>query len=173
MQAPTDNLYKFIAISGLICFLYFQYDFDRKAESLLKQVDDYNMQSAILEASIENSKVLLSNIEARNTMRFGSDSSLEEKIEAYDRFLSFQEKFNEKKIEIAKLDETEKIIDRLMKELKSMSESYPIFSGLSSGLFGLGLFLWYQKTQKHLDRKDRNNDREYKPERFTIKRRKS
>jgi hypothetical protein len=171
MQAPTDNLYKFVAISGLISFLYFQYDFDKRKENLLRQIDDYNMQAAVLLATIENHTATFDAMVARSKLVVSDPPKLEELLAAYDKNDALTEKFNEKRVDLAKLTEADKVIARSRAQLISLGERYPLFSGISFGLFGLGLCLWYQRTQKHLDRKDRQGDGCSSPARFKVRRR--
>ena len=159
MQAPTDNLYKFLAIAGMLCFIYFFFDYNKRSDELEAKVDVLTMQQAEFLATVES----LTEWADQTTKNIKSDltgsPTMEELKEAQAKLVKsrdeVQNKFKELKVVNAKLNKGIDIVSGTMEKLKNMTFWYNIFMAISLAVASLGVHLWYTRTQKYLDLKDK------------------
>lgn len=155
MQAPTDNLYKFLAISGLICFLFFYFDYAQRHDALQVRKDEWFLKAAEMEAVLAASSKVLETMEKRQAS-LSSKVRTEAQIEAsYSEAARYQERFLEKTLSVDTLKDTKLLIERTEKDLSILKERYDLYKIFSFVLFAVGLVLWYLLTQRHIDRKDK------------------
>ncbi|CAZ96801.1 hypothetical protein [Zobellia galactanivorans] len=55
---PTDNLYKFLSIFGLILFVFGTYLYNTKPNEIYLKVDDYNVKNQILKTNTEKDSII-------------------------------------------------------------------------------------------------------------------
>lgn len=159
MQAPTDNLYKFLAIAGMLCFIYFFFDFNKRSDELEAKVDVLTMQQAEFLATLDglaewaeqSTKNIKTDLPESPTMQElkGAQAKL---VKSRD---DIQSKFRELKVVNAKLNKSIDIVSGTMQKLSDIAFWYNIFMGASLALAALGVHLWYFRTQKYLDLKDK------------------
>lgn len=155
MQAPTDNLYKFLAISGLICFLFFYFDYAQRHDALQIRKDDWMLKAAEMKAVMAASSEVLATMEKRQKA-LSSKNRTEAQIDAdFAEGARFQEKFLEKTLAVDTSEQTRELIVRTENELSLLKNKYDLYKAFSIILFTIGLVLWYWKTQRHIDRKER------------------
>jgi hypothetical protein len=154
MQAPTDNLYKFLSISGLICLLFFIFDANNRSEALGEKINGWRMEQAILEVQVGTLK---SDVE-------GFDASLESAAkngidkELLKEFRSGwdinNQKLGEIKITRAKIKLNSELAQEGLGRLHRIWWQYGFLGSASFVLFVLGMCLWYFKTQRYIDLKE-------------------
>lgn len=155
MQAPTDNIYKFLAISGLICFLFFYFDYEQRKDALQVRKDDWMLKAAEMKAVMAASSKVLAAMEKRQEA-LSSEKRTAAQIDAdYLDIIRFQEKFLEKTLAIDTSEQTRALISRTDSELTLLKNKYDLYKVISIILFGVGLILWFWRTQRHIDRKER------------------
>ncbi|PBP44226.1 hypothetical protein CCL13_17120 [Pseudomonas syringae] len=155
VQAPTDNLYKFLAISGLICMLFFYFDYNRRKEQLQNKKDEWIVSALELNSAIDASSREFKALEMR-FQKFGSQAKTAEELKAeFDRAATFQQEFNKLGIKVEPTSYKLQIVQRLEKELAALKSQYTSYSAWSLGIFLIGIVLWYYQTQRHLDAKER------------------
>ena len=159
MQAPTDNLYKFLAIAGMLCFIYFFFDFNKRSDDLEGRLDVLTMQQAEFLATVDaltewadqSTKNITTDLIAQPT-----DQELKEAhaklVKARDEV---QEKFRELKVVNAKLNKSIDVASETMKKLNNMAVLYNIYKVASLMVAIFGVYLWYFRTQKYLDLKEK------------------
>lgn len=153
MQAPTDNLYKFLAISGLVAFLYFQYELQRRTDDISLRIYAAQEQSAVLKAEAENTESVIARISARiEYLREIKD--VEKTLEYMDAIARYQDEFLKRNVDLARAEVAIAIIQDLNRRMSDYYEKARYMSSAASGLFGLGLWLWYRKTQRYLNEKE-------------------
>lgn len=155
MQAPTDNLYKFMAIAGLICSLFFYFDYNKRYDALNDGVNLIRMDVAVVKAKIEAYRGRQSyiqqriaeaeknnfNLEAYNGIR----KAWEDNLPGFDELILLQAKSTQN-IEIIKESEA---------ELRKLFQIYCWLGLASILLFLYGMWLWYFRTQKYIDLKEK------------------
>ena len=154
MQAPTDNLYKFISISGLVCFIFFNFDMTKKTEALSSKVEVWRLENSVLTAQNKNLEKDIDrfSVTLANAKKNGVDSDYVKELD--QTWESQHARLAEINITKAKLDLTADLIREGLEEVKRIYMLYRFLGSLSFGLFTLGLFLWYRKTQRYLDIKE-------------------
>jgi hypothetical protein len=177
-KLPTDNLYKFIAIGGLILILIgigFTYTYMYNVEKLqIEQLNRIHNESidfgplTAKEASLERKMNFLDKI-ARNKFDIKSitfpDSTLSPKL--FDDFKTLKYEYEslivEKEAVKKEIDANKENLDFKMKGIQleqgrilKDSIKYYVLSFFGFILFVAGLLLWYYKTQRVIDKKLRN-----------------
>lgn len=171
---PTDNLYKFISISGMILFLVSLFYPTYLGNKLNNDIAIYNGE--IKKLSIENKKSKSKLDEIKDEIRVldekgnfrGSitndtmivrtkvivgDESLVLQSKKIDQLVSQWEEIN-RQIELKSIDINVKFeqIKNNRKDLDDLDEASSIFGPISILITLLGFLLWYNKTQKYQDR---------------------
>ncbi|MBK5517046.1 hypothetical protein [Pseudomonas sp. TH10] len=159
MQAPTDNLYKFLAIAGMLCFIYFFFDFNKRSDDLEGRLDVLTMQQAEFLATVDALTEWADQSTKNITADLMAKPTAQELKEAHDKLVKardeVQEKFRELKVVNAKLNKSIDIASETMKKLNNMAVLYNIYK-ISSLLVAIfGVYLWYFRTQKYLDLKEK------------------
>lgn len=155
MQAPTDNLYKFLAISGLICILFFYFDYNQRKEQVQNKKDEWMVSALELNSAMEASSRELKALEMRYD-KFGTQAKTADEQKAeFDRAAAFQQEFNKLGIKVEPATYKLQIVRRLEGELATLRSRYIIYSVISLITFLFGIILWYYRTQRHLDAKER------------------
>lgn len=159
MQAPTDNLYKFMAISGLLCFVFFFFDLNRRLDELNATLDTWAMQQAEFSAQREAVNDSVEYMAGKARVLKEEKPSRKQKEAMLKELGSFQDelqvKFESQKIINAKLNKGIELAKNKLEDIKHISKLYNCLKIFSLVVAGLGIFLWYIKTQKYLDIKDR------------------
>ncbi|AUO23203.1 hypothetical protein [Pseudomonas sp. NC02] len=156
MQAPTDNLYKFMAIAGLICFLFFYFDYSKRYVLLNESINSARMDTAVISAKIEAYRGKQSYVQQRIKEAERDNLSLEvytsirksweDNLPGLDELVLLQAK-NVQSVEIIKESRAE--LDWLFRIYLGL--------GMTSLLLCLyGMYLWYFRTQRFLDLKEKN-----------------
>ena len=159
MQPPTDNLYKFMAISGLICFVFFFFDFNKRLDELNSSVEVLEMQQVEFQArrdaisnSVEYFSKKISNLKGEELSQEDAVSTLK----AIDAFQDdMQSKYESLVIVNAKLNKAIDQAAKKLEDIKALSKFYDFLKFVSLLVAAFGVVLWYFKTQKHQDKKDR------------------
>ncbi|WP_342622668.1 hypothetical protein [Pseudomonas alkylphenolica] len=159
MQAPTDNLYKFLAIAGMLCFIYFFFDFNKRSDELEGKLDALSMQQAeflaTVDALTEWATVSSSNIKSD----FMDNPTIEEGEQALKKLTKSRDeialKFRELTVVNAKLNKSIDIAKDTFDRLKDMSIQYRFYQSVSLFIATIGVWFWYFRTQKYLDLKEK------------------
>ncbi|MBA6058119.1 hypothetical protein [Pseudomonas juntendi] len=159
MQAPTDNLYKFLAIAGMLCFIYFFFDYNKRADALDARIDALTMQQAEFLATVE----ALTEWAEEHTKSVKSDffdnPSEQSAKDAFAKLSKARDevsaKFRELKVVNAKLNKSIDIVKETFDKLKRLSFLYDIYQFASLFVAFLGVYLWYYRTQQYLDLKEK------------------
>lgn len=154
MQAPTDNLYKFLAISGLICLLFFYFDYGQRKESFQNKKDEWLLSALELNSTMEASSRELKVMEQRFETFGSSVNTVEERKKEWDAAAKFLVDFNKVGVKVEPAGYRLQIVHRIDSELKDLYKKYIACSVVSFLVFIIGLILWYFKTQRYLDIKE-------------------
>jgi len=155
MQAPTDNLYKFLAISGLICLLFFYFDYNQRKESFQNKKDEWLLSALELNSTMDASSSELNTLEQRFEAFGSTNMTVEERKKEWDRAAKFLIDFNKIGVKVEPTQYRLKIVERIDSELKDLYKKYVAYSVVSFLVFIAGLVLWYFKSQRHLDAKEK------------------
>lgn len=144
---PTDNLYKFISISGLVLLISITSLFIFYMSSLDKKYYDYNSNNELIEKdSVILNKLFLSiNRDTTNYL-----TEIEKQIRIADFELKYNEKQNENNIRMREY------------QFYYNNKFYIVLSFIILVSFSLfiivyGFYLWYKKLQNYLDIKVRDD----------------
>lgn len=159
MQAPTDNLYKFLAISGLVCSLFFYFDYAKRKDELLVQQNAQRMATAVLQVKIDAAKEKQKNLSRNMVSVLGRDHTSEEALELKAQWERDQPELNELFLLHGKWNASNDLLHESKERLEDIWVAYTKLGTSSFVLFVVGLCLWYFKTQRYLDMKEVPGDR--------------
>ena len=161
MQAPTDNLYKFLAIAGMLCFVFFFFDLNKRADDLDSKIDTLSMQQAEFLATLEGLTESAERITKGVDVLLAGKPSAKDLKSAEDKLVvlseKVQDKFGELKIVNAKLNKSIDLAKEYLDKLKRLESLYAILQFVSLVVAIVGVSLWYFRTQKYLDLKDKQS----------------
>lgn len=155
IQAPTDNLYKFLAIFGLLVLGFSVYVPLEKYVELGREVAKWS--AAWKPFSV---RARLGSDDAREQLRCAieiRDGKAKRERLKYCRELEanaahFEKESRARQVELAELEAAKIVLERL-------AEQYMLYRniGIALGVTGLlmssgGFWLWYRRVQKQLDR---------------------
>lgn len=154
MQAPTDNLYKFMAIAGLACLLFVVFDYNKRTDAINDALNELTVTLAVLNAQLD--------IDDRNGRRWEQKIDLHENEtieskygkETLNEWLAYRQKSDESKLSAVKQRELANVVAGTYAKLRVLAVAYWFFGVGSLILFLLGVTLWYVKTQRYLDLKE-------------------
>jgi site-specific recombinase XerC len=153
MQAPTDNLYKFIAISGLICLIFLNYDFGKRKDELSNEINklrfelvDSNGQILAYEKRLDVLTKIMEKARASKQAKAirVAENVLEDHLARFGDIIVAKEK----------RELSADILREKYEELENYRLIYAILSGLSGLAVYRGFYLWYVRTQKYMDLKE-------------------
>lgn len=155
MQAPTDNLYKFMAIAGLICSLFFYFDYNKRYDLLNGAINLQRMENVVISSKIEAYRDKQSRVTQRAKEVREYNPTLEMLEVVRKEFEANQPDLNELSLLQAKSELNIKFIKESKDQLDELFRGY-IFLGVASLMLCLfGMSLWYFRTQKYLDLKEK------------------
>lgn len=172
---PTDNLYKFIALTGVVLFListfYPDYQEDKIKEDIIifnGEVQKLNLESSNekrklkyikekvekleKEADCDCSSIINDVVIQRTRVLDGPKELLElsnQIDELVEEYLEINKDLELKAIDISVAREKIDFKENNLLELRELSDS---LNSVSLFLTVIGFLLWYNKTQKHQDR---------------------
>lgn len=150
ISPPTDSLYKFLSITGLVILLWGatfpwqkSYEYRLEEANLLALVTNLGNKQEYLEErfdSLEKSKINIENNKTKNNEK---------------SILKIEREQNEIQVEIIDIENKINTKVATMKVLKEALDTYQIIGWLSVGigflLTVLGFYYWYVKVQRHID----------------------
>ena len=161
MQPPTDNLYKFMAISGLMCFVFFFFDFNKRLDDLNSTVEMLEMQQVEFHARKDALSDSVEYFTKKISILKEQILSQEDAISTVKAIDAFQDDLQGKNEALTVVNaKLNKAIDQAAKKLediKALSVLYSFLEFISLAVAALGVVLWYFMTQKHQDKKDRGS----------------
>ncbi|KXZ36279.1 hypothetical protein A0H77_13355 [Vibrio alginolyticus] len=160
---PTDNLYKFLALSGVLLFCFGQYFVHSQISDLEEKSNKMQLSSVELEIKLE---WLIDEI---NTLQEIQDNTIaEQKGELKDEpskmlitysiqeYKALSETLNDKrlesKLETARLKHSAKYVAKLLDSVTRYNNILWVWSAVSLMLAIYGFTMWYLKVQKPLDK---------------------
>jgi len=172
---PTDNLYKFIALTGVFLFVISIFYPEYELRKIRDEIIQFNGEVILLNYEKENAKLKLEQIESEikrldekmgnNSVSFISDSlivrtrvidgpdeivNLSNRIDILlNEWTDLNQELDRKKIEIGTKSE---LIDSKTEDLSEINEVIPDFVGISFAIALLGFIFWYNLTQRHQDK---------------------
>jgi len=157
LTPPTDSLYKFIAISGLVAIGFsVAYPWNKHIE--------YELKVAEVQAEIDKSQLKVDQLKDL----FDSLREQESKLPTRDRDQLDMLKEKEKNV-VSQMREAQLPVDERRRALRNLNEALRSYylMGLVSLITGAllattGFWLWYLRVQRFVDSKMRN-DAENKP----------
>lgn len=155
MQAPTDNLYKFMAIAGLICSIFFYFDYNKRYDSFMETINIRRMEATEIAAKLEIIKKKQDRLDEKTAKAQKNDSDIETWKEIRNGWEANQPLFDEIDMLQAKSGQNIEFIKESRDELSSLLKLYRKLGFASMFLCVVGMFMWYTKTQKFLDIKER------------------
>ena len=161
MQPPTDNLYKFMAISGLMCFVFFFFDFNKRLDELNSTVEMLEMQQvefhARKDALSDSVEYFTKKISILKEEKLSQEDAVST-VKAIDAFQDDLQGKNEALTVVnAKLNKAIDQAAKKLEDIKALSVLYSFLEFISLAVAALGVVLWYFMTQKHQDKKDRGS----------------
>ena len=161
MQPPTDNLYKFMAISGLMCFVFFFFDFNKRLDDLNSTVEMLEMQQVEFHARKDALSDSVEYFTKKISILKEETLSQEDAVSTVKAIDAFQDDLQGKNEALTVVNaKLNKAIDQAAKKLediKALSVLYSFLEFISLAVAALGVVLWYFMTQKHQDKKDRGS----------------
>lgn len=158
MQAPTDNLYKFLSIIGMLCFVFFFFDLNKRSDDLESRIDTLTIQQAEFLAALEVVKVDSERLSKVIADLNSGTPTIKELVDAFPLLLStrdkIQSRLDESKVVSAKLNANVGLVRGYFEKLKRLTNIYAWLQCISLLVSFIGAFLWYYKTQRYLDLKD-------------------
>lgn len=165
--APTDSLYKFMAISGVIIFLVAPFALNQLASDksdqmrlTLKEANEFMQKLAPIAQQVGLEENLITDVKIKRANK--QLTALDQK--QLDLELSQAKRLNEiAKIELdgdallrAQIIIDQKRADEMFQRERWYKIVIPIIGGLGAGLATLGFSLWYDRLQKYIDAEIRN-----------------
>jgi hypothetical protein len=149
---PTDSLYKFMAIFGLVALIW-------GASFPSQQEGDYRVKESELRASLPTLAMEAEALDLRHKeLRLQQQKELERtanRPEPSKRWLELENQKLQLHVQLLKSSETLAVAQAKVVVLQEQKDKYGLFGrwAIGSGLFlaVLGFLLWYLKIQKHLD----------------------
>lgn len=163
MQAPTDNLYKFIAISALICFLYFNFDLNKRSEELQSKAEQHAMEVAELQFRVDTYMKKQNKLSESLKLINPQDALSGEEKKTIEEWHAHSAKLDDIQLANIKLNKSVEFLNKTAESLDKLSDRYYINSIASIFFFWVGMYLWYHKTQKYIDQKEAAINVERKP----------
>jgi len=162
---PTDNLYKFIAIAGMLLMafsaLYPLYYIDSKQEQLLKWDTEEKMKTLDLTTASENipdltAEASLLNAKAKDLLKEGKiDEAAQDALQAHTLYqrntAQLRDSSNAMQKQILEYGLQAKFLDIATRDVKTLF--YFCIAGMFVGLAMtlIGFDLWYYKVQRYQD----------------------
>jgi hypothetical protein len=140
-KPPTDNLYKFLALSGVLLVIFTLYLPFSMMNELRLMIDLLQPEASSLEAKVDFWNEDKEILEARQSI--ASDEEKED-LEQRKRILETRIAFANAKMEA---------INRLGKQMMVYEKYIKVFAVFGWCLVFLGFGLWYSKLQKFEDKK--------------------
>ena len=176
---PTDNLYKFMALGGLACLIFFFWFFESQRLKLLLEEQawageqqQFKLQLAFLGEDETNLFAEVTNQWKRvnelqkmekphenhlvtpgtNQLAAEWKSELELNLEHQSSAEEHRKRLRDLRLKEAELKTTSDKLDVTEDELKRLSYKGPIAFGLASLFMLSGFYLWYVRVQVYQDR---------------------
>jgi exonuclease VII large subunit len=159
---PTDNLYKFLALSGVVILLFSAYFMKTRVLELEDQVEILKAEKQIglekirsIEECQKNLENIINNSIAEQTGKLKKDKNKLElqysdtEIKQIQREL--HETMLEQRIEAIKTTSKAKRLSQLIEQSSELVNWGSLCVGLGVFLANIGFLLWYKKVQKPLD----------------------
>ncbi|EMK6930140.1 hypothetical protein V9J79_001551 [Vibrio alginolyticus] len=160
---PTDNLYKFLALSGVLLFCvgnYFVLTEISKYEAMSNEqklaITELSIKSHwLLEQSDKLEKLVGNSIAAQNGTDFEKDTTKllirydDNEIKAMRKMI--EDKQLEYRLEIARREHTIKIAKQLSAQIKKYNYGLIVWNLISVFISLWGFNKWYHRVQKPLD----------------------
>ncbi|QLG46033.1 hypothetical protein [Costertonia aggregata] len=150
---PTDNLYKFIALFGLVIFsfsIYFSYQIEEKL-----WLENYKYAPKMQKLEREIYTIQNENILPHEVLK----EMGHEELKNYEELLQKIKKESEKKV--AEANDIESNYDNLV-DTTERNLNFYLAVGLTGGLLMiLGFVLWYLKYQRYIDAEVKWNGEQY------------
>lgn len=149
---PTDNLYKFIAISGLILILVSMVIPFIKSEEILLQTQKDSLKLSIFEIQ---SKYLDENVEfLKSRMEKLLEENKDTKFTNEDKedAIKLQNDLMQLEIDLANIKNKNNITEESLNTLRNLRKTFSLVGVLGFVLATFGFLMWYVKLQFHLDK---------------------
>lgn len=157
---PTDNLYKFLTIFGLVIIIFAIVADYFLIESLYDRTINFEK---IINTNNQSSKELLANltlVEQKLTLTEAAlkkgDMSFQEEESLVNALGENVNALYKKKAEVENLKITDLEIKRADMDIKTAKYFFPLLSAIGVILAIFGFKLWYDRLQKYLDLEIKN-----------------
>ncbi|WP_249675463.1 hypothetical protein [Pseudomonas abieticivorans] len=155
MQAPTDNLYKFMAIAGLVCSLFFYFDYHKRYDALIETINLRKMEAVIISAKVEAIQGKQDLLKERMAEAEKNKEKLEAWLELRKSWENSQPLIDEVSLLQAQNVQNVEFVKESIAELDYLLCLYKWLGIPSLLLSVIGMILWYVMTQRFLDIKER------------------
>jgi hypothetical protein len=136
---PTDNLYKFLALSGIIIDVAAVHLYFKRRADVNERLDELETQAAGLRVDIEEAKLQL-------------EAAKEEHHTTAAKFYASTQRV----AEVSRSHEVQKVklgvLKRLRRELKLLTWVVAFALTIGTVAAAAGFYLWYDRLQKYQDR---------------------
>jgi septal ring factor EnvC (AmiA/AmiB activator) len=153
-SVPTDNLYKFMALSGLAIVITCLYLFFSRADQLNERLYDVAERKSILEANIDAMNDEISKLNRSIAeLKKAADSrdvlaQLTSRVEEGEKIKS--ELLHTRK-ELIDLTAAAEVADMIRSLQTKQAIAFMLFETIGIVISGFGFMLWYTRVQKFLD----------------------
>lgn len=149
---PTDNLYKFLTIAGLVLIFASAVWFEAERQDAFVKADNASLRARILEIEKEHleKEELGLNVSRQRMFEGGLRPSDVEEQQIEAKTLNEQEKAFQ--IKEAEVEAQAEVANRIISKLELARVFFSIGVGLGFFLTGAGLRFWYTKLQVYQDR---------------------
>lgn len=145
---PTDNLYKFMALTGTILFVAALFYPRHKSESIDLKIDKYIVEIKKQQLEMDAAESLMKEIE----LEINTRSTSRESDSIIDRLtLELKEVSNRIELNEIEIEDKDQIIQREESKLNVLSFFSGILASISVSIVIAGFTLWYKKTQQIQD----------------------
>lgn len=141
---PTDNLYKFVALSGVLIFIILSYIVVNFISDSQNRVDTLNMEIVIYNSRYKNNL---------DDILFLKESRLEwdgDDIKELDRLEKEQKELS---LNLAEINHNKSVVKKLDETILSVVIFWLISIVISIIMMIYGFSRWYYRVQRHLDKK--------------------
>lgn len=159
---PTDNLYKFISLSGVFVFCFGLYFTNIKIDDLNERIykedlkiAEWTVNADWLKREIDEIERIQLNSIANQKGEFEySESKLHLMVSDAEfkiRWADIKDKSQKQQLELARIQEGRKYTNKLVSKVNRYSKAGNWIMIVSILISAFGFFLWYVRVQKPLD----------------------
>ena len=157
IRPPTDNLYKFMAIAGIITVLFSLFYFSDRGSDLETKKDSFNLMNGLIAKEmsflIDDLDYFIDDLGGikEDIMNGSLDLTKLKSEDLVYQSKEFQDAYRELAIKQIEAESNELVLLRLSSELRFIFWASLILTFWGFGLVIFGFYFWYEKLQFYQD----------------------